>query len=180
MTLDTKPSMRKADYFEEQAEARYMFSFFHARPEGERVTEVAISPEADNVLRRLDLPLETRYMGSACFYRAKSGKTLYFEEFMPFWSLERSQHPRHGVAIALFLAVAEKFTKMHPRAMVKFSPHLTSDARSFYDKLSINAQRPISIQDLYAKIKRYHSSPKLREIMGRKVRRETLRNEHFD
>lgn len=168
-----KYSGAKKFYCDTKAEKRISFSFFHAKPEGEQVTEITITPAAESALRSLQFFIaENRYMGRAEFYSAEKGRTLYFHEFMPFWAIDASQRSRHGAATALFLALAEKLAQMHPRATVKFSPNMSAAAISFYNKMSIDPYKPISINDLHAKIKRYHSNARLRELMKRKIERE--------
>ncbi len=161
----------KKNYLGTNSKRMYTFSFY-GDGHGETAIPVDIPPEANIALTQLQTYHPEQLLGSLKLRSTEGGKKLYVSYFMPFITVGEMQRPGHGVATALFLAAVEKLAKMHPSAVVRISPEVTKDGRLFFSKRSIDTNKSISINDLHAKIKRYHSSARLRELMKRKIERE--------
>jgi len=168
-----KTDVRSTTFIPEISEpvtGKYIFSFFRSKPKGVSI-EIPVPQEASQALEKIrDLP--TEYLGYAELYAHSQEKRLFFHGFHPFFNINQRDRPSGGVATSAMLAVLRELQRKHPGATMHFSDEVTPSGRIMWGKFGVDTSKQLSIEDLHAKVKRYHENPKLREIMGRKIRRE--------
>ncbi|MFH1247131.1 MAG: hypothetical protein V1644_02005 [Candidatus Micrarchaeota archaeon] len=181
-----KGGLGMLDDFPEGSRGYYNYKFYLDRTKAEqfagaKIVEIPISGEAKSMLIQRRTNGQRHDFGFVIVHLSKKPRRLLLDEFYPLSAYNELQGKNpairsKGVATVVQLAVAEHLKTIHPRHVIKISPNLSQDARTFFTKMGLiprNYKKPHLIEEFHAVIKRYYEQPAVRQ-RGKRIARRMM------